>query len=93
MNGPLTIGDILILGTIVGAALTVWRWIELAIKKSEERQNKKSDLTQAELNNFKLKIAEEYASRDMLLRLESRLIDAINRLGDRLDKVKDVSCA
>jgi len=38
-----------------------------------------------DLASHKEYVAREYVSRDVLSALETRLIDAINRLGDRLD--------
>lgn len=37
--------------------------------------------------NFKLEVAREYVSRSSLRELEDRLVAAIERIGDRLDRV------
>jgi ribosome-associated translation inhibitor RaiA len=40
-----------------------------------------------ELSEFKVHVAATYASSGTIEQMESRLVDAINRLGDRLDRV------
>lgn len=42
-----------------------------------------------ELAAYKVEVAEKYASRETIDQMENRLIDAINRLGDRLDRKLD----
>jgi len=38
-----------------------------------------------ELNEFRLKVAEEYASREHLKEVELRLVEAINKLSDKFE--------
>lgn len=45
------------------------------------------DATKKELAEFKVHVAANYASNSTLEQMENRLIDAINRLGERLDRV------
>ena len=42
-----------------------------------------------ELAGFKLRVAEKYVSSDSLREIEDRLVAAIERLGERLDRVID----
>lgn len=41
----------------------------------------------ADLVDHRVAVAREYVSKDTLASLETRIVDAINRLGDRLDKM------
>ncbi len=43
----------------------------------------------ADLERHRLEVAKDYVSRDSLRELEERLVAAIERLGDRLDRVLD----
>ena len=45
----------------------------------------------SELNEHRIAVAKEYVSRETLEAMESKLIDAINRLGDRLDRAFQTS--
>lgn len=42
---------------------------------------------EADLVDHRVAVAREYVSKDTLVSLETRIVDAINRLGDRLDKI------
>lgn len=42
---------------------------------------------EADLVNHRVDTAKEYVSKGTLESLENRIVDAINRLGDRLDKI------
>lgn len=44
-------------------------------------------LLQSELVEHRVSVAREYISRDTLVAMKSELVGAINRLGDRLDKL------
>lgn len=45
------------------------------------------DRIKADLVDHRVAVAREYVSKDTLASLETRIVDAINRLGDRLDKM------
>jgi len=45
--------------------------------------------TAKELAEFRERVAQNYASRDAIRELESKLVAAIERLGDRFDKYVD----
>ena len=42
---------------------------------------------EADLVDHRVAVAKEYVSKDTLASLETRIVEAINRLGDRLDKM------
>ncbi len=45
------------------------------------------DRLEADLVHHRVTVAREYVSKETLESLESRIVDAINKLGDRLDKI------
>ena len=47
----------------------------------------RADMLEGQLVEHRVNIAKEYVSRQALESLESKLIEAINRLGDRLDRL------
>jgi propanediol dehydratase large subunit len=51
----------------------------------------KADECRKELADFKVHVAANYASNSTIEAMEARLIEAINRLGDRLDRVLERS--
>lgn len=42
---------------------------------------------QSLMNQHRVEVAREYVSKDTLASLETRIVEAINRLGDRLDRM------
>ena len=46
----------------------------------------KAEAAEANLAAFKAEVAKDYASNAMILQLETRLVAAIDRIGDRLDR-------
>ena len=85
---------------LVAAVIAVsgWQWkLSGRISKTESDASSaflnaaaakmRSDILEDQFNEFRIHVASEYANRDHLEQLEKKLIDAINRLGDRLDKV------
>ncbi len=65
-------------------ALIAWIW---RINLSLDRRF--GELFSA-LADFKLKVAEDYVTAEKLSRVEERLVQAINRMSDRLYRVLDV---
>ncbi|QQM29276.1 hypothetical protein JET14_13160 [Martelella lutilitoris] len=53
---------------------------ELAAKDETERAK-----IREEMSDFREHVARNYASTEVMNRMESRIVDALNRLGDRLD--------
>jgi hypothetical protein len=71
----------LVLGAIVGAggivaAVTAWLWRQLGDQRRD-------------LADFKVDVARQYVTSEALLQVETRLLDAINRMADRFDRVMD----
>ncbi len=73
---------LLALGYAVALLGWIWR-IHLGIDR------RVGELVSA-LADFKLKVAEDYVTAEKLIRVEERLVQAINRLSDRLDRVLDM---
>ena len=57
-----------------------------ATNRRAERANEKADEVAAELFKFKEQAAREFASVTTLEKVEERVVGAIDRLGDRLDR-------
>ncbi len=86
------------MGAIVAVflALTGWQW-RLASRLSNAETSAeqgarlaaeadaRADILERRLNEHQVYSAREYANRENLAALENKLIEAINRLGDRLD--------
>lgn len=74
----------------VGAALTfisgVWWKMEAKINVG----NEKADEIQKQLSDFKLKVAEEYASWDTVKTVETRLTERMDSLSHEVMKMPDV---
>lgn len=61
--------------------------VALALEKADEIRAK----GERELAEYKLSVAKEYATANSIRLVEERVVAAIDRLGDRLDKVLDGS--
>lgn len=101
----LTINIPTIISAAVLAAGGVAAWVTLRLKVTLlESSNAKlgADLAAArdciedvraksakELDAFKLEVAQRYATSDLMREIEERMIEAINRLGDRFDRYFD----
>ncbi len=56
-------------------------------KKDAEEANSKATLLSASFSLYREQIAREYIHREVMREVEDRLTQAIERLGDRLDRV------
>ncbi|WP_420337805.1 hypothetical protein [Roseibium sp.] len=74
MEGPITWEQLLGLAFIGGALGGAWWFLFAAILG-----------VRRDLNEFRLKVAEEYASREHLKEVELRLVEAINKLSDKFE--------
>lgn len=72
-----------ILAVMFGGLWFLWS----RIAQAEDRAVVSVTAVKSDLADFRLKVAEQYVSRDNLKDLEDRLVQAIERLGDRLDRV------
>lgn len=60
-------------------------------KKDAEEANSKATLLSASFSLYREQIAREYIHREVMREVEDRLTQAIERLGDRLDRVLERS--
>lgn len=58
------------------AGVTAWLWGQLGKARND-------------LADFKVDVARQYVTTEALLQVETRLVDAINRMADRFDRVMD----
>lgn len=78
--------------TLLLAALNLYdRWAAGRAKgeggaASAKVAHQRIDALAKEVADFKTHVAVNYASNQMITQMEQRLVDAINRLGDRLDR-------
>ncbi|MGX1786824.1 hypothetical protein ACWIGM_08815 [Bosea sp. NPDC055332] len=56
---------------------------EKRLQSLEDKVGRQAD----ELSNFRLEAAQRFVTVETMAKLEERVVDAINRLGDRLDRV------
>lgn len=90
------VGGLFGIGTSAAGILTFWMNFSNRIGKADakaETAGKQSSAATArvitiekELTELRVSVARDYVSKDTLDVMEKRVIDAINRLGDRLDK-------
>jgi len=89
MAGAITweqiVGMTTLVGTIIGLVAWVWRTIGTLRERIEEVRAKGAH----ELSEFKLAVAEQYARNEAIKEVEERVVEAINRLADRLDRILD----
>ena len=86
-------------GTILAAAATIagvwWRLNQSIVALSKELDQERQSRIQAVavtvnlLAEYKLQVAREYATTQAIQQVEERVVQAIERLGDRLDKFLD----
>lgn len=74
------------LGTLLLAAAGGIAFWSVRISKGENALDV-AKRVERDLAEFKVHVAANYASNSTIAEMEGRLIDAINRLGDRLDRV------
>lgn len=94
MEGPITIPMVLAFVTIIGAVGSVWWRIEAKLAErfaevSTELKAVASDLriTQRDLADYKLHVAQNHVSIPTLKDTEERLITAIDKLATRLETI------
>ena len=78
MTGPITWEQIAGLVVIAGSAAGAWWFLYSSILA-----------VRRELQDYKLTVAERYASVEHLKEVETRLVAAIEKLTDRLDTMPD----
>jgi hypothetical protein len=81
------------LATVLISAMTFWAGWIARIAKGEaaalEVGGLKTEVAavKADLADFKVEVAGKYASNQTIIEMEERVTAAINRLGDRLDRI------
>lgn len=91
------VGHLLTIAAIIVAALSAFFIqrgnINTAVKEANEaKEEAKNAILRArelgaELANYRLEVSEKYATHKSLEQLEERIIQAVERIGDRLDRV------
>jgi hypothetical protein len=90
-----------LMGVAVGAVIWVWRimaaeralWVAAVETERRERieaaniERDRRVALASEMAAFREQIAREMVTTEMLTRLEERIVDSINRLGDRMDRL------
>lgn len=93
MSGAITweaLGAVIALLITGGSALGgVWWSIHRRIGATEKRVEEVRAKAAHELAEYKLTVAREYATSGAIKEVEERVVEAINRLGDRFDKYFD----
>lgn len=74
---------IVTLVTVIVSAAMSWGVTNYIARSAEKRV---SDL-ERDLNAFKLDAARRFVTDEMLVQVESRIVTAIDRLADRLDRI------
>ncbi|KAF0135611.1 MAG: hypothetical protein FD152_1274 [Xanthobacteraceae bacterium] len=88
----LTIGGAMVVVTAVAAtagsyAVTKYRSERAEIAAAEAKLLALQAIN--DLNAFRLEAARRFVTDEMLVKVEERVVEAINRLGDRLDRLLD----
>lgn len=88
----LTIGGAMVIVTAVAAtagsyAVTKYRSERAEIAAAEAKLLALQAIN--DLNAFRLEAARRFVTDEMLVKVEERVVEAINRLGDRLDRLLD----
>lgn len=93
INGTLII---LLLAHLVGVVVFLTRAADRAMRAEEAAQSMGTRLKQVEerialetaaLALFREQVAREYVSREAMRELEERVVKAIDRVGDRIDRI------
>ena len=75
---------------MMGLGAAIWRMADRISKGDadvEARSDIKHSKAAADLSAFREYVAREYVAKESLRELEDRLVAAIERLGDRLDRI------
>jgi hypothetical protein len=87
MNGAITWGQVAYsVGMLTAVGGLWWRFVD-PLRKRLDGLDKRIDGLEKSLADFKLEVAKEYATTSAIEQVEERVVAAINRLGDRLDKL------
>lgn len=86
------LGAVIVFAITVATALGgVWWRLQTAITALRLRVEEVRSKSAHELAEFKIKAAESFASTSTIKEVEERVIEAVNRLADRLDRILERS--
>ncbi|MER9685920.1 hypothetical protein [Mesorhizobium sp. M0139] len=96
MNDAITWSSVLAFITVAGALAGAGGWLYsqiMAVRRDVEKLREDNALRFAAvaqvISDFKLEVARNYATNSSIREVEERVVQAIERLGDRLDKFLD----
>jgi hypothetical protein len=76
--------------TVIIAVLGLWKKMETRITDVEVQATAKVHAVETALSDFKLKVAEEYASWDTVRSIEARLTERMDNLSENVMKMPDL---
>ncbi len=89
MTGAITWGELSTIGTIVLAALGLawwlWKLFDLARIRNDAQLKEHGD----DLAQLRVEMIRDYVSKQSMREVEDRMASAVDRLGDRVDKMPD----
>lgn len=74
---------------LVGLVLTVWWRVEKRIRIAEQRSTEEAATARQAPADFRVEVASRYVSQERLREVEDRLVAAINRLADQMERMPD----
>ncbi len=89
MSGAITWEQVASIISAGGALLAIVAWVYRGLRAIERRVEEVRAKCANELAEFKLSVAREYATSEAIKEVEERVVEAINRLADRLDRILD----
>jgi cobalamin biosynthesis protein CobD/CbiB len=85
----ISITDVTIITGVITGIWVVWQHFTSTLRGLTKERREQYDALKSELNEFKIHVAKEYASRDTIAAMEDRIHDAVAHLAARLDKIID----
>lgn len=73
----------------IGGSYAVINWRTGHLEKENERLGNDLDRLRGDLHSYQLDAAQRFVTDDMLTKVETKVLAAIDRLADRLDKIID----
>lgn len=77
--------------TVIGAVGGVWWKLHSSIQSEKETRILADAVQSAQLAEFRVEVAKNYATQSSITQVEERVVQAIERLGDRLDRFLESS--
>lgn len=83
---------ILMAGFVITVVTTIVKFTDRLTKAegalaASERAEEKADSAEKALADFRVEVARNYATSEMVKAVKNEVVDAINRLGDRFDRI------